>query len=430
MDTIRNYLNTMFAGLPDTPEVRRAYEELAAMMEDKYTELIAEGRGENEAVGTVISEFGNLEEIAQTLGIESYFDGTRSRSGANDNGGAFTGSAGADAQAGGAGNGARTGAYGNAQQSGAQTAYTSAQQTAYSGAGEDAPFEEETEYSSFRVINAEEVSDYLSVGNFAAMLTCFGIFLCITCVTGPILMGDFGGSWFGGILESFGTALLFVFIAAAVACFLISGSYNKPWKFIGKEPLELDGEAEEIAADQERIAENESTKRMITGIVLIILSVVPSILFESNFGAAMLFVFVGAGVFLLVYNSTKKDLCKRLRKSQERAARIRSSAAHSGDRSFYNGPDDSGFGGAGRSTGNGGRRYVRTGRKRSRGKKEKYFYRDRNLQTLMSVYWEIVTCFYFGFSFLTGFWHISWLIWILAGAFRKVVENRYGEPVY
>ena len=67
METIRNYLSTMFAGLPDTPEVRRAYEELAAMMEDKYTELIAEGRSENEAVGTVISEFGNLEEIAQTL---------------------------------------------------------------------------------------------------------------------------------------------------------------------------------------------------------------------------------------------------------------------------------------------------------------------------------------------------------------------------
>ena len=71
METIRNYLNTMFAGLPDTPEVRRAYEELAAMMEDKYTELKEEGRSENEAVGIVISEFGNLEELAQTLGIEN-----------------------------------------------------------------------------------------------------------------------------------------------------------------------------------------------------------------------------------------------------------------------------------------------------------------------------------------------------------------------
>ena len=74
METIRNYLNAMFAGLPDTLEVRRAYEELAAMMEDKYTELIGEGCSENEAVGTVISEFGNLEELAQERATE-----TRSR---------------------------------------------------------------------------------------------------------------------------------------------------------------------------------------------------------------------------------------------------------------------------------------------------------------------------------------------------------------
>ena len=80
METIRNYLNTMFAGLPDTPEVRKAYIELGAMMEDKYTELIDEGLSENEAVGTVISEFGNLEELAQTLGIEDYLHARTSQS--------------------------------------------------------------------------------------------------------------------------------------------------------------------------------------------------------------------------------------------------------------------------------------------------------------------------------------------------------------
>ena len=90
METIRNYLNAMFAGLPDTPEVRRAYEELAAMMEDKYTELIEEGLSENEAVGTVISEFGNLEELAQTLGIEDCFNARASRT---QNAGAATGTA-------------------------------------------------------------------------------------------------------------------------------------------------------------------------------------------------------------------------------------------------------------------------------------------------------------------------------------------------
>lgn len=70
MDTIKNYLETMFANLPNTEEVRRAKDELYSMMEDKYTELMAEGKTQNEAVGTVISEFGNLDELAESLGID------------------------------------------------------------------------------------------------------------------------------------------------------------------------------------------------------------------------------------------------------------------------------------------------------------------------------------------------------------------------
>ncbi len=69
MEAIRNYLESMFANLPNTAEVQKAKSELLQMMEDKYTSLIEEGKKENEAVGIVISEFGNLDEIAETLGI-------------------------------------------------------------------------------------------------------------------------------------------------------------------------------------------------------------------------------------------------------------------------------------------------------------------------------------------------------------------------
>ena len=70
MEAIKNYLDNMFANLPGTPGVLRAKEELGQMMEDKYTELINEGKSENEAVGSVISEFGNLNELAEALGLE------------------------------------------------------------------------------------------------------------------------------------------------------------------------------------------------------------------------------------------------------------------------------------------------------------------------------------------------------------------------
>lgn len=69
METILSYLENMFINLPDTPEIARAKKELAAMMEDKYNELLAAGKRENEAVGIVISEFGNLEELSEELGM-------------------------------------------------------------------------------------------------------------------------------------------------------------------------------------------------------------------------------------------------------------------------------------------------------------------------------------------------------------------------
>ena len=72
METIKNYLENMFLNLPKTREVYMAKMELAQMMEDKYNELLAEGKTDNEAVGIVISEFGYLSELAESLGIHDY----------------------------------------------------------------------------------------------------------------------------------------------------------------------------------------------------------------------------------------------------------------------------------------------------------------------------------------------------------------------
>ncbi len=70
MEVIRTYLDNLFSTLPDTPQSRRAKEELWGMMEDKYQELKEQGLPENQIIGTVISQFGNLEELRETLGLE------------------------------------------------------------------------------------------------------------------------------------------------------------------------------------------------------------------------------------------------------------------------------------------------------------------------------------------------------------------------
>ena len=60
METIKTYLENMFSGLPDTPEVRKARYELEQMMEDKYSELKSSGKSENEAIETGLKKFGAM----------------------------------------------------------------------------------------------------------------------------------------------------------------------------------------------------------------------------------------------------------------------------------------------------------------------------------------------------------------------------------
>lgn len=74
METIINYLNTMFATLPQNGDVLRAKEELSQLMEDKFHALIADDVSEHQAIGRVISEFGDIEDIKETFGLNKLSD--------------------------------------------------------------------------------------------------------------------------------------------------------------------------------------------------------------------------------------------------------------------------------------------------------------------------------------------------------------------
>lgn len=71
MDTIRSYVEGMFTSLPKTPEMEQLKDEILANMEDKYNELKARGCSENEAIGSVISDFGNIDELVRAYEPDS-----------------------------------------------------------------------------------------------------------------------------------------------------------------------------------------------------------------------------------------------------------------------------------------------------------------------------------------------------------------------
>lgn len=76
MDTIKSYLNNIFGNLPKTNQILKLKSDLLLNMEEKYNELKNDGKSENEAIGIVISEFGNVDELISGMGINYSNEGS------------------------------------------------------------------------------------------------------------------------------------------------------------------------------------------------------------------------------------------------------------------------------------------------------------------------------------------------------------------
>lgn len=69
MNTIRNYIDAMFSSLPKTPEILRLQAEMLENIEDKFNDLLREGKSENEAVGIILADIGSADDLRQEFGI-------------------------------------------------------------------------------------------------------------------------------------------------------------------------------------------------------------------------------------------------------------------------------------------------------------------------------------------------------------------------
>lgn len=69
MEIIRSYVENAFAAYAKTSQMQNLKEEILSNMEEKYLEMKRQGHSENEAIGAVISEFGNIDELVRELGV-------------------------------------------------------------------------------------------------------------------------------------------------------------------------------------------------------------------------------------------------------------------------------------------------------------------------------------------------------------------------
>lgn len=272
METIKNYLETMFMNLPNTPEVRRAKDELGQMMEDKFAELIEEGRTENEAVGTVISEFGNLNELADVLGINVYV---------------------------------------NPQVDAQSESSNQSEGMGQNGAVNGTDTAGNTKQYMPRMLTSTEVKGYIKDKSREAFMVAFGVLLCIISVTGPIVADSFHG-----VSDAVGVLVMFLSIGIGVCMFVFSGIKMSRWDYIKKTPCTVDfATFNDVKQEKDRF-NNLHAVFVTIGVLLCCICFVPAAVIDDmnlSFAAvdmgsitgAMLFWMVGAGVFLIVFSSIK-----------------------------------------------------------------------------------------------------------------------------
>lgn len=283
MEAIKNYLENMFSSLPNTPEVQRAKNELWQMMEDKYTELKAEGRSENEAVGTVITEFGNLDELSEALGIRDYI----------------------------------------------QPQHTAYQHTSQNQTDSDS-LKQDSACGDFdnksvppRLLPMEEAREYIRAKSEHALCLALGIFFCIISPIASIVTND---TVFSDIIGSTG---LFVCIAIGVFLIVFSGVRIQKWDFLKKEPCSLDFATTQYVKDRKEQNRTSFALFLTAGIALCIISVVPSCIFSEidlpsitkniwiaryDIGSALLFLLIALGVFMIVLASVQNEAYNTLLK--------------------------------------------------------------------------------------------------------------------
>lgn len=277
MEAIREYLNNLFMSLPETPAVLRAKAELLEMMEDKYEELIREGKSEKEAVGTVLSEFGNLEELAEELGIDEYLKKT---------------------------------------------------QTASEDAGQSGQKEEKNKKAGHQRAEChwsfEEAKDYVAYAWKHAAYIAVGVMLCIWSPYFESVLSSAGASGYIPPLaaNAVGTSFLFLFIAVAVGLFCAASAAKKRYGNVARYRIVLEEKAVHYLTARQDKDEQKRLYFRIFGIALCILSVVPSSVnffkdpFLSEILDSSVLLIVGVGVLLLILSCSVGNRYDELRKAQ------------------------------------------------------------------------------------------------------------------
>lgn len=234
-----------------------------------------------------------------------------------------------------------------------------------------------------RDISLDETNEYLSLVENVAKKIAFGVMLCICSPILLILLAGISEYQFLGLTENaaagIGVTVLLIMIACAVAVFILFGMKLEHYQYLEREAIHLQYGVGGIVESKKDKFEPVLKKCIAAGVTMCIVSAVPlmiAVVFNSEdiiyiYCVCILLVIVAVAVYLFVWSGMIYGSYQKILEEGE---------------------------------------YTR----------EKKLENRRN-DNLAKVYWCTATALYLGYSFWTGKWHTSWIIWPVAGVLFAAV---------
>ena len=247
----------------------------------------------------------------------------------------------------------------------------------------DEEFVEGVEETPIRKISLAEANDYLEQRKNASVQIAIATLLCIISPILIFLLLAFSECTSIPITENLAVGLgmvaLFSLVTIAVVIYIRVGFKNAPYEFLEKEPFETEYGVTGLAREKQKTYRNTYIKYNIFGTCACILSPVPLICAALSGKGLLVMIMlcvtlltVAIGVMFFIIAGVRWASMQKLLKEGEFS--------------------------------------------------EKGKQKNKIIEAIGTVYWLLATAIYLGWSFLTSNWHITWVIWPIAGVLFAVVE--------
>ena len=234
------------------------------------------------------------------------------------------------------------------------------------------------EPSDKKTVTLSMAHEYIAIRKKAALMIASATFLCIVSIIPLLILGALADLTNIGISEDtagiVGLCLLFLINTAAISMYIVCGYRSSHYSFLNDAEFDTEYGVVGMVKEKEKAFKKLYMRLNLIGVILCVLCPLPLILsaLANNdlIAAAMtclLILIAALGVFCFIYVGVRWASLRRLQHDPE---------------------------------------YIENDNKK----------REPSLfDTVRTVYWLIVTAAYFAWSFIGGAWHISWILWIIAG---------------